>query len=138
MQRRRFLAQPFLAAILVLAAGHVARAATEVAFTGQAFAQAQAEGKPILVDIWASWCPTCAAQAPTLGQIKADPAFKDLLILKVDFDTQKDVVRQMGARMQSTLIAFHGSAEKGRSTGDTNAESIKALVAKALVGKANQ
>ena len=42
-----------------------------------------------------------------------------------------DVVRAMGAQMQSTLIVFHGAAEKGRSTGDTNPESIRALLQKA-------
>lgn len=38
--------------------------------------------------------------------------------------------------MQSTLIVFTGATEKGRSTGDTNPASIKALVGKALVAKA--
>jgi len=33
--------------------------------------------------------------------------------------------------MQSTLVVFHGAAEKGRSTADTNAQSIKALLQKA-------
>ena len=28
-------------------------------FEAEAFAAAQAEGRPILVDITASWCPTC-------------------------------------------------------------------------------
>jgi hypothetical protein len=59
-----------------------------------------------------------------------DPAFKDLTLYQVDFDSQKDVVRSLGARMQSTLIAFHGTTEVGRSTGDTDATSIKALLEK--------
>ena len=66
-----------------------------------------------------------------MSQIEADPASKYLVVFKVDFDAQKDVVKNFGVRMQSTLIAFTGSAEKGRSTGDTNPESIKALVSKA-------
>jgi len=108
-----------------------AHAATESAFTQQAFDTAQKAGKPILVHVWASWCPTCKAQGPTLSQIEADPASKDLVVFKVDFDAQKDVVKSFGVRMQSTLIAFTGATEKARSTGDTNPESIKALVSKA-------
>jgi hypothetical protein len=34
--------------------------------------------------------------------------------------------------MQSTLIVFRGSEERGRSTGDTNRESIAALLGKAI------
>lgn len=115
----------------VPAAVPAAWAATEAPFTQQAFASAQREGKPILVDISATWCPTCAKQRPILSQLMADPAFKDLVVYQVDFDTQKDVVRALGAQMQSTLVVFHGAAEKGRSTGDTNAQSIKALLQKA-------
>ncbi len=122
----------FAAALLALPlfAGP-ALAATEQPYTPAAFAQSQQEGRPILVHVWASWCPTCRAQAPTLGAIEADPANARLVVFKVDFDAQKDVVKALGVRMQSTLIAFNGKAEVARSTGDTNPESIRALVAKA-------
>ena len=108
-----------------------ARSATEAPFEAQTFAAAQQAGKPILVDIWASWCPTCAKQAPILASLSADPAFKDLTIFRVDFDTQKDVVRDFGARSQSTLIAFHGAKEVGRSVGDTRPDSIRTLLEQA-------
>ena len=100
-------------------------------FNQQDFDKLTHDGKPVMLDISAPWCPTCKAQGPALSAIEADPASKDLLIFKVDFDTQKDVVKAFGARMQSTLIAFNGGAEKARSTGDTNPDSIKALAAKA-------
>ncbi|MDR3523380.1 MAG: thioredoxin family protein [Acetobacteraceae bacterium] len=128
--RRIFFA---VAALLGLSAvaPSLAHAATEYPFTQQAFNDAQTAGKPILVHVWASWCPTCKAQGPTLSQIEADPARKDLVVFKVDFDAQKDVVRNFGVRMQSTLIAFAGATETARSTGDTNPASIKTLVGKA-------
>jgi thiol-disulfide isomerase/thioredoxin len=128
--RRRMFAVAVALGLSALAPS-LAHAATEYPFTQQAFNDAQKAGKPILVHVWASWCPTCKAQAPTLSQITADPTSKDLLIFKVDFDAQKDVVKNFGVRMQSTLIAFNGSTEKGRSTGDTDPASIKALVTKA-------
>lgn len=107
-----------------------ARAATVAPFTEQAFKSAQADGQPILVDISATWCPTCAQQKPIIDSLAATPAFEKLVILHVDFDTQKDVVRAMGARMQSTLIVFHGATRKGVSVGDTDPRSIKALLDK--------
>ena len=120
-----------LAAALFAVSGRAfAQGATSVAFDQAAFAAAQKAGKPILVDIWASWCPTCAQQKPIIEKLAADPAFKDLVILKVDFDSQKDVVRGFGARSQSTLIVFRGEREQGRSVGDTDAVSIRALLAR--------
>ncbi len=50
----------------------------------------------------------------------------------MDFDTAKDVLKKFRVQNQSTLIVFRGANEIGRSTGDTDAKSIGALVAKAF------
>jgi thiol-disulfide isomerase/thioredoxin len=126
----RRLAAAGLAAAL-FAVPHLARAATEAPFTEAAFAAAKASGKPVLVEITASWCPTCARQRPILTRLFNRPDFAGLQVFNVDFDSQKDVVRAMGANMQSTLIVFAGGAEKGRSVGDTDPASIRALLEKA-------
>lgn len=131
MRRYSLLAAALVATGLLAGAAPSARAATEAPFTQTAFTAAQQQNKPILVDITASWCPTCAKQRPILAQLAKEPAFKDLQMYTVDFDTQKDVVRAMGAQMQSTLVVFRGMDEKGRSTGDTAPASIKALLEKA-------
>ncbi len=125
---RRLILASLMAALLSLGS---ARAATEATFGQDAFAAAQHAGKPILVFIEASWCPTCAKQRPILKQLSGDPAFKNLAIFDVDFDTQKDVVRRFKATMQSTMVVFHGDAEKGRATGETDPTAIRALLAKA-------
>ena len=103
-----------------------------VPFSADAFKAAQASGGPILVEIHADWCPTCKAQKPILDELTAAPKFKDLKIFRVDFDAQKAVVKQFKAQMQSTLIVFKGSAEQGRSVGDTRQASIAALLDKTL------
>jgi thioredoxin 1 len=107
-------------------------AAETKTFTPDAFAAAQKAGKPIFVDIHASWCPICAKQNPILSELMADPKFKSLVYFVVDFDSQKDAVKFFGARMQSTLVAFKGDKETGRSVGDTNRSSIAALLNKTL------
>jgi len=88
--------------------------------------------KSIFIAIHATWCPTCKAQKPTLSQLMAEPKFKDLVYFVVDFDRQKDAVNFFGAQMQSTLIAFKGEHETGRSVGDTDRSSIAALLNKTL------
>ncbi len=101
-------------------------------FTADAFAAAQKAGKPIFVAIHASWCPVCAKQRPILSELMGEPKFKNLVYFVVDFDAQKDVVNSFGARMQSTMIAFKGEHETGRSVGDTDQASIAALLNKTL------
>ncbi|MGH6865706.1 MAG: thioredoxin family protein [Methyloceanibacter sp.] len=118
---------------LVMAVGSLSALAAEwTPFTEAAFADAQKEGKPILVHVFAPWCPVCKAQEPILQQLTEDPKFKDLVVFKIDFDTQKDAVRELNATSQSTLVVLKGSEEKGRSAGDTSAGSIKALLDQAL------
>lgn len=101
-------------------------------FTAAALASAQASGKPILVEVHADWCPTCRAQTATLGKLSADARFKDFVVLRVDFDSQKDEVRSLKARAQSTLIVYRGAEERGRVVGDAAQASLDALLAKAL------
>jgi thioredoxin 1 len=129
MITRRFLLTIAAASVLTSA---TAFAAEEQPFTRQAFQAAQSTGKSILVEIHASWCPTCAAQKPILSKLFADPKFKNLAVFRVDFDSQKDEVRNFKARLQSTLITFKGKEEIARSVGDTNADSIADLLALAL------
>jgi thioredoxin len=106
--------------------------AEPTAFTQSAFEAAQKQGKPILVQITASWCPICAKQRPILSKLEAEPRFKNLIVYNIDFDSQKDQVRAMGVQKQSTLIVFDGSTEKGRSTGETDPAAIQGLLAKTV------
>jgi thioredoxin 1 len=89
----------------LIIAPFAARAAEAAPYTPEAFAAAQKDGDSILVEITASWCPTCKAQKPILSQLEGDSRFKNLKVFDVDFDSQKSVVRQFGATMQSTLVA---------------------------------
>jgi thioredoxin 1 len=106
-------------------------AAQPAPFTASAFAAAQAEGKPILIDVTAPWCPVCAKQHPILSQLEQTPELRDLVVFDVDFDSQKDVLKQFRVQTQSTLIVFSGKTEEGRATGITDPAQIKSLLIKA-------
>ena len=131
MVRLRLLLLAVIASITLLGPLPVA-AAEWKPFDAAAFAQAQKDGKPILVDIFAVWCPTCRAQNPILTGLTREPKYKDMVVFKVNFDTQKDDVRALKAQSQSTLIAYNGETERGRTVGDTNPGSIAALLDSAL------
>jgi thioredoxin 1 len=130
MNRRRLLGAFALSAVLSF--GTVAAAMDKKPFDQKAFEAAQAAGKPILVEVSAPWCPVCKAQAPILAKLGSDPRFKNLVTFNVDFDSRKDVLKKFNVQKQSTLVVFKGKQEAGRSTGDTNAGSIEALLAKSI------
>ena len=96
------------------------------------FAALQTADKPVLIDVYADWCPTCKQQAPIVSELMARPEFKDFTVLMVNFDTQKDVRRALRVSEQSTFIVYRGKQEMARSTGDTRRDSIAATLRKAL------
>jgi thioredoxin 1 len=117
---------PVAALFLSLSFSSLAMAGERMAFDAAAFADAQKAGKSIIVHVTAPWCPTCEKQKPIVDSAAAK--YEGTLVLDVDFDTSKDTLRTLDARKQSTLIAFKGETETGRSAGDTKAEGIEALV----------
>jgi len=123
----------FAGLVAVILVGSVSASAAEwKAFTADEFAAAQDAGKPILVDVFAPWCSVCRAQNPILTKLTREPKYKDLVVLKVNYDDQKDVVRSFNVQRQSTLIVFKGKDEVDRSVGDTSALSIEGLLDKTL------
>lgn len=127
MTNRRIILGLLVSSPVLFATGSLA-----ADYTPAAFEAAQKADKPILVHITAPWCTTCAAQKPILAKLEADPKFKDLQVFDVDFDSRKDVVKQFGATVQSTLITFKGTKETGRSAGETKPGAILALLEKAI------
>jgi thiol-disulfide isomerase/thioredoxin len=116
---------------LVLSAA-AAVAFEEKPFAFDAFKAAQSAGKPILVDAYASWCPVCRAQHAVLGGLKTNPQYDAIVVFTIDYDNQNDALREFKIQKQSTLIAFKGGKETGRSVGDTKAASIEKLIDTAL------
>jgi len=102
------------------------------AFEQDAFRAAQAAGKPILVAIHADWCTTCRAQERVVSELLSQPRYADVVVFRVDFDTQKDIVNTLGARAQSTLIVFKGQTEVARSLAQTAGDAIAAQLDRAL------
>ncbi len=120
-----------LAAALVVMASP-ALSAQSRPFDAKILAQAQAQGRPILVDVYADWCSVCKVQHKHLSELTRNPAYKNLLVLRLNYDTQKAERRKLNVPRQSTLIAFNGRNERGRLVASTDREVISRLVRSTL------
>lgn len=127
ISRRTLVAAAALAAAAALPA-----LAQSTKFTPDVLAAAKASGKPVLVEVSAPWCPTCKAQKAVLADLGTQDRFKAFVKIEVDFDSQKDALKALGATMQSTLIVYKGDTEIGRLVGNAQKASIEGLLAKAL------
>lgn len=121
---------PASLSILVLAATWLATSCTPRAqaasepFTSERFHALQQQDALVLVDVAAPWCGTCVIQGGILAAYQTDKPAAPLHILRVDYDTQKDVLAALRAPAQSTLILFHGERELWRSVGEIDRETI--------------
>lgn len=109
----------------------IACAADPKPFTQQSFDALSHEGKPVVVGVHADWCPVCKAQKPIIENLSKQPAYKDVAVLTLNYDTDKAALKQFRVNKQSTLIAFKGGKETGRSLGQTKPAAIEDIFKKA-------
>ncbi len=123
---------PFALVAFSILATTSALAAEIEPFDAAKFAALQAANKPVLIDVYADWCPTCKQQAPIVSELMASPEFRDYTVLKINFDTQKEARRTLRVAEQSTFIVYRGKREVARTIGDTGKDSIAATLRKGL------
>jgi thioredoxin 1 len=121
-----------LSVSLFVASASSAFAAEFRKFDPSAFAAAQAQGRPILVDVKAWWCPVCASQGRTIKRVANSAQYNNLIVFNVNYDKQKNVLRDLAVTKQATLIAFRGSRQTGRLDFVTDKARIEALIASTL------
>jgi thioredoxin 1 len=104
-------------------------------FTAERFAELQQQGALVLLDVFASWCPTCAQQQRILDEYRASNPDAPLHTLTIDFDDQKQYVRRFGAPRQSTLILYRGTERIWFSVAETRADVIVGELDKAVMAQ---
>jgi len=117
---------------IALAFVALAASAGELPFNKAKFDAALAQGRPVIVDFSASWCPTCKQQKPIVAALLKEKKLQPVTLFVADFDFEEDLKKQLGVTMQSTFVVFKGGKEVGRSTGQTQKQAISELFDKAL------
>jgi thioredoxin 1 len=120
---------PVVCGALALTAALTARGAS---FDRAEFEAAQAAGKPVLVAVHASWCPVDARQKSIVDALLSRARMSEYRAFVVAFDGQKDALKRLGVQTHGTLIVYRGGREVARSSGETDAHKIAALLESAL------
>lgn len=117
---------------LILALAMSTAVAANIPFEQANFDQLLKQGKPVVLHIHADWCPTCRAQQAVLDELMPMAEFKDLPVLRANFDKETSLLRTYKVRNQSTFIVFKNGKEVTRSTGETDKARIADFLKKAL------
>ncbi len=135
MKRRQFLS----ATALVLPLSSTLALAAEPdhqPYTYEAYQQALADGKPFMLDFYASWWGTCRAQDRTVrALISSNSAYQAVTLLRVDWDkySNDQVVKELNVARRSTLVMFNNGQEVGRVIANSNSGTIEKLFKKAVL-----
>ena len=132
----KHLARTLFATVMLFILSVPAMALEKEKFTMERFEALQQEGAVIMVDIFATWCPTCARQQEIIAEYRANNPGKVFHILEVDFDSQKEWVRHFRAPRQSTILLYAGEEQFWYSVAETRPEVIAAEIDKAVMAAA--
>jgi thioredoxin-like negative regulator of GroEL len=85
-----------------------------------------------LVMIVADWCSTCLEQKKVISKLMLQDKYKTIKLYSVNFDKQKNSLKNFNASMQSTLIGYKDGKEIERVTGETKPAPIQKILDKLL------
>ena len=107
-------AQPTNAAVAALMASTLPDA------KNQSHALTEWQGKTLLVNFWATWCPPCVAEMPELDALQTEMAAKNLQIIGIGIDSPSNI-QEFASKYKISyplLIAGMNGTELARQFGN--------------------
>ena len=92
----------------------------------ETFTQILNDDKPVLVDFTAEWCGPCKMMAPELKRFAEK--HKELRVLKVDIDRNRETATQFNIQGVPTLILFKKGKVLWRQSGAMNAQQLEGAI----------
>ncbi len=103
----------------------------EFEITNQNFNEIISQGKPVLVDFWATWCGPCKRLGPIIEEIAAEYDGK-AIVGKCDIEENDDLTDKFGIMNVPTVVFLKDGKEVDRVVGlamkNVYQEKLNALI----------
>lgn len=130
MNRRQFTALALAALATPLSVGRAMAAFSD--YQAENFVRLLSSGGPVVVHVHADWCPVCRAQIPVMNKVLAQPAYKNVRAVRVNFDKEQRFLADYKVVRQSTILIFKGGKEIARLSYETDPARIEQTLARAI------
>ncbi len=97
-------------------------------YTQERFDALSATGAPVVVEVYASWCPTCIAQHAAFKELWARKTYDAIHFMRVDYDADSAFVNAQGIRGTGTLLLYRKGLEIRRANGLIAADDIETFL----------
>ncbi|KAE8344062.1 hypothetical protein BDV24DRAFT_128146 [Aspergillus arachidicola] len=85
--------------------------------------------KPVVIDLWATWCGPCRFISPVFERLSNDESLSNIEFYKVDVDQQPEVAAEVGVRAMPTFALFRAGQKVDQVVG-ANPSGLETLVKK--------
>jgi len=89
------------------------------------FEELMQRDEPVLVEIYAPWCPTCLLQHKAFETLSEKQTFPKVRAIRVDFDEDEDFIKGHHLYGTGMLIIFLKGKEISRASGLVTPDSIE-------------
>lgn len=96
-----------------------------IAVTEDNFDALLASKLPVLLDVYADWCPPCRRIAPLVEQLSV-ALERRAVVAKLDSDASPNLIAKLGINSLPTFIVFDKGAELHRMVGLQSRETLLA------------